>query len=68
MLAAMAQALLTLLGAAAEEVGLDRRLKTNTGKRRAAALRDALASRARRATIRELAFLEPARTPNGLKG
>lgn len=38
MLAAMAQALLTLLGAAAEEVGLDRRLKTNTVKRRAHSL------------------------------
>jgi hypothetical protein len=34
MLAAMAQALLTLLGAAAEEVGLDRMLKVNTVKRR----------------------------------
>jgi hypothetical protein len=34
LLAAMAQALLTLLGAAAEEVGLDRYLKANTVKRR----------------------------------
>lgn len=34
MLAAMAQALLTLLGAAAEAVGLDRMLKANTVKRR----------------------------------
>jgi hypothetical protein len=34
MLAAMAQALLTLLGAAAEEVGLDRRMKANTATRR----------------------------------
>ena len=34
MLAAMAQALLTLLGAAAEEVGLDRMLKVNTVKKR----------------------------------
>lgn len=34
MLAAMAQALLTILGAAAEEVGLDRKLKANTVKRR----------------------------------
>jgi hypothetical protein len=30
----MAQALLTLLGAAAEEVGLDRKLQANTVKRR----------------------------------
>lgn len=34
MLAAMAQALMTLLGGAAEEVGLDRKLKANTVKRR----------------------------------
>jgi len=34
LLAAMAHALLTLLGAAAEEVGLDRKLKANTVKRR----------------------------------
>lgn len=34
MLAAMAQALLTLLGAAAEEVGLDKKLKVNTVKKR----------------------------------
>jgi hypothetical protein len=34
LLAAMAQALMTLLGAAAEEVGLDRMLKVNTVKRR----------------------------------
>jgi hypothetical protein len=33
-LAAMAQALLTLLGAAAEETGLDRMLKANTSKKR----------------------------------
>jgi Transposase DDE domain len=33
-LGAMAQALLTLLGAAAEEVGFDRMLKANTSKRR----------------------------------
>jgi hypothetical protein len=34
LLAALAQALLTLLGAAAEEIGLDRQLKANTVKRR----------------------------------
>ena len=34
LLAAMSQALLTLLGAAAEETGLDRKLKANTVKRR----------------------------------
>ena len=34
LLAAMAQTLLTLLGAAGEEVGLDSRLKSNTSKRR----------------------------------
>jgi len=34
LLAAMAHALLTLLGAAAEEVGLDRKLKANTVRRR----------------------------------
>ena len=34
LLAAMAHGLLTLLGAAAEEVGLDRKLKVNTVKRR----------------------------------
>jgi len=34
LLAALAQVLLTLLGAAAEEIGLDRRLKANTVKRR----------------------------------
>jgi hypothetical protein len=33
-LAAISQALLTLLGAAAEETGLDRKLKVNTVKRR----------------------------------
>jgi Transposase DDE domain len=35
---ALAQALLTLLGAAAEEVGLDRKLKANTVKRRTTSL------------------------------
>ena len=34
LICAMAQALLTLLGAAAERVGLDRRLKVNTAKKR----------------------------------
>ena len=34
MLLAIAQALLTLLGAAAEQAGLDKHLKTNTVKRR----------------------------------
>lgn len=34
LICAMAQALLTLLGAAAERVGLDKRLKVNTAKRR----------------------------------
>lgn len=34
LLAALAQVLLTLLGAAAEEIGLDRQLKANTVKRR----------------------------------
>ena len=34
LIAAMAQALLTLLGAAAERVGLDRKLKVNTAKKR----------------------------------
>ena len=38
MLAAMAQALLTLLGAAGEAVGLDRMLKANTVKRRTLSL------------------------------
>lgn len=38
MLAAMAQALLTLLGAAGEAVGLDRMLKVNTVKRRTLSL------------------------------
>lgn len=38
LLAAIAQALLTLLGAAGEECGLDRMLKTNTSKRRTRSL------------------------------
>lgn len=37
-LAAMAQALLTLLGAASEEVGLDKKLKVNTAKKRSQSL------------------------------
>lgn len=35
---ALAQALFTLLGAASEEVGLDRKLKANTAKRRTVSL------------------------------
>jgi hypothetical protein len=38
LIGALAQALLTLLGAAAEEVGLDRKLKANTVKRRTVSL------------------------------
>ncbi len=38
LIGALAQALLTLLGAAAEEVGLDRRLKANTVKHRTVSL------------------------------
>jgi len=38
LIGALAQALLTLLGAACEEVGLDRKLKANTVKRRTTSL------------------------------
>jgi len=38
LLAAIAQALLTLLGAAGEECGLDRLMKTNTSKKRTMSL------------------------------